>query len=174
MATRIFIGAPCPPEWIPYITTLQQQIGEAEGIHHITPDNLHMTIIPPWSEEEWRIPGVISDLKAITVPPCTVALEAIEYGPDPEQPRLVWARIQPTPALEKVWLQTWRAIRMHDHPRTPLPHITITTFDPQGALPPLPIATNLPPATIDRIAVYESQGDRKYTIRGEYQLAKMN
>lgn len=53
--------------------------------------NLHITLVPPWYEED--IQGVIDKLNRAGegFAPFDVLFEKVEFGPDPRQPRLIWA-----------------------------------------------------------------------------------
>lgn len=90
MTKRVFIGLPTDFALQDAITIWQ------EGYHRLPvrwtpPHNLHITLIPPWEEENpAAVAGILSKF-AGCVPPFTVRFEKISFGPTPDAPRLLWA-----------------------------------------------------------------------------------
>lgn len=108
----------------------REQIGET-SIRWILPKNYHVTLIPPWYEQNSE--GVITLLKSITKPvkPFTITFETVTFGPSEKNPRLMWAKgDSPTELLHlKSYLST--SLQKETEKRTPLMHVTLARFTHQ-------------------------------------------
>ncbi|MFA4858496.1 MAG: RNA 2',3'-cyclic phosphodiesterase [Candidatus Margulisiibacteriota bacterium] len=68
----------------------------------IAPQNLHLTLIPPWYATKEEISLLIHHLQNLTptLPrPFTVVFNQITFGPKPNEPRLIWLSGETPPAL---------------------------------------------------------------------------
>lgn len=90
MAHRVFVAITISPK-------LRTQILEWERSQPNLPvrwsheKNLHITLIPPWDEEDVGLAA--AKLRRVTgmFHPFHVALEKVTYGPSARSPRLIWA-----------------------------------------------------------------------------------
>lgn len=163
---RIFVGAACPEELLPVIERCRRALEGVPGVQFLASGDLHLTIIPPW--EERNPDAVVRDLAAIDAPSATLAVTEAGYGPDTGAPRLAWLWGPTTPAIDRIWLQAWRALWSQDPPRRPFPHVTFARFPEGVALPELPSLAGS--GHIARIHVYESLGGARYRILGTREL----
>lgn len=77
---------------------LQKEIAVWEGRHKDIPvrwllgKNLHVTLVPPWYEDEGGMPKM-KELIAMAggVPRFSMQFEEVTYGPNAKTPRLIWA-----------------------------------------------------------------------------------
>lgn len=162
---RVFVAAPCPDSLIPFIHQQRLQLDGVVGVEHVADSGLHMTIIPPW--EDRNPDAVIRDLAAVSCGPLELAFVQLGYGSDAHEPELAWLLGERTDAVDRLWLQTWRAIQSHDPARAVFPHITMS-YVPQGAVLPELDSSALPvTGQIDRLAVYASLGAHRYEKLGE-------
>lgn len=62
-------------------------------VRWIPADNLHITLIPPWDEDEENIEIIANALEKIQgkISPFEIRFNNITYGPNPFSPRLIWA-----------------------------------------------------------------------------------
>lgn len=82
---------------MPISENLQAEIDAWRGKYDHLPvrwlagKNLHITLIPPWYEED--VQSVIDKLKQAgeEFAPFQVLFEKVEFGPDTHRPRLIWA-----------------------------------------------------------------------------------
>lgn len=138
-----------------------------DEVQILDPSTLHLTVIPPW--EEPNPEAVVRDLSAISSGPFVQKIVEAGYGHDASDPDLAWLLGPSTPDLERLHLQAWRAIKSHDPPRRPFPHVTLARFPKGVALPPLPRVDAS--GIVDAVALYESLSGRRYREIGRRQLA---
>lgn len=88
---RIFVG-------VTISEALREEIGKWRDAHiafpvrWMPPENLHITLIPPWYEENVeQIIHVLQTMKPC-VKPFPVVFEMIAFGPENKRPWLMWAR----------------------------------------------------------------------------------
>ncbi len=90
VARRVFIGIPAGEE-------LREQVLEFRKRHDwlrvrwIRPENLHLTIIPPWLSENPESVCAVLRYAALHFPAADVEFTTLSPGPDAAKPRLLWA-----------------------------------------------------------------------------------
>jgi RNA 2',3'-cyclic 3'-phosphodiesterase len=175
---RLFIAAPIPVALKEY---LQQQAARYshEAIRHVPADNLHLTLYFIGNVPQGQLPDIqaICTHMAGRFAPFTLQLEAIEPGPKPRSPRLIWARFggsEPFAQLSRGLTQALSPTPPLD--RAPIPHITLARFRkdrpaPHGLEPLLPEQVYTLP--VDEIAIWHSElasPHPRYTIWHRYPL----
>ncbi|WP_299702463.1 RNA 2',3'-cyclic phosphodiesterase [uncultured Pontibacter sp.] len=128
--TRLFIAAPVPEELKSYLSR-QASSFQHEAIRMVPEVNLHLTL--------FFIGNVpieqLSDIREVTAhmagqfAPFDLKLQAVEPGPKPRSPRLVWARFAPDDTFAN--LSRGLAQALSPQPlsqRDPIPHITLARF----------------------------------------------
>ena len=160
---RVYVAIPCPEELLPVARELQAQLGVIPGAHVLDEETLHITVIPPW--EEPNPDAAVRDLAAIDCTEFGIAFTQAGYGHDASDPDLAWMLGDSSPELERLHMQAWRAIKSHDPPSAPFPHVTLARFEKGVALPELVQPDVV--GQVTRIALYESMPGRKYRIVGE-------
>ena len=132
MNRRIFIA-------IPISQPLQQGIFDWERgfsqlpVRWLIGKNLHITLVPPWYEEESQISGCKVRLAeaANGLKPFELKFTRVTFGPDPREPRLIWA--EGTAPKEIVELRD-KLLRVFSRPaekRTFKTHLTLARFRPE-------------------------------------------
>ncbi len=60
-------------------------------VRWLLPENLHVTLIPPWMEE--NVDAVAVSLRTLsgTIDSFPIYLNYLSFGPSPKNPRLIWA-----------------------------------------------------------------------------------
>ena len=132
MSHRIFLAIPITP-------SLQNAILEWENgfiklpVRWLVGKNLHTTLVPPWYEEESQIEGCKTQITEATsgFKPFELKFTRVTFGPDPREPRLIWA--EGTAPKEIVELRD-KLLRVFSRPaekRTFKTHLTLARFRPE-------------------------------------------
>lgn len=133
MKRRVFVAIGVSYQLQEQITAWQEKLNHLP-VRWIKPENLHVTLIPPWYTTE--VDEVISSLESINkiIEPFTITFREVTFGPNPIRPRLIWVSAD-TPSeiivlkskLEEVLpRQTWLAQKSEK--REFLTHLTIARF----------------------------------------------
>lgn len=166
---RVFVALACSDELYPALDRYLDIVSDVEGTRVLDRSMLHMTVITPWEEKDPD--AVLRDFSAIASTSITLTFNEVEQRQDgPHGSRLRFVGPS-TPKLERLSLQTWRAVKSHDPPARPLPHVTFARFSEGAHLPALPPLGRVT-GTFDRLCLYESLGDANYRIIGERKLEK--
>lgn len=140
MKRRIFVG-------IKINETLQKEILHWEKpwrqilpIRWLIPQNLHITLVPPWYEE--NIDWVKKALSTILnkVQPCQIRFDQISFGSDPKHPRLIWAAGQAPLEILKLKKLLEKTLNQTGEKREFGLHLTLARFQPKD-FASLPIKT---------------------------------
>lgn len=151
----MFVALEAPAELVALAVEAQRQLAGVPGVELVDPENLHLTIIPPWDER--NVSAVLRDFSAIAPGPVALRVTGIGYGPHGRTPGLAWLTCDVTPEVERLWLQTWRALWSQDPTRETFPHLTIA-YVPEGVTLPqlaLPREASAPAA---RVSLFEALG----------------
>ncbi len=158
---KVFVGIPCPEE----LRELAYQVGKKiEGVNGCVvqrDEDLQLTIIPPWEEKDPD--AVVRDFAAIASSPFGLTITGVGYGSDENTPELAWIVGERDESVDRLWLQTWRALWSQDPPRPAFPYITVAYFTPGAVLPPLVLDEHVT-ATVKAVALYEVLGNHQYRI----------
>lgn len=57
-------------------------------IRWIEPKNLHVTLVPPWEEVEWKVAS--NKLQVVECEPFEISFNKIELGLNDREPRMIW------------------------------------------------------------------------------------
>jgi RNA 2',3'-cyclic 3'-phosphodiesterase len=122
MAKRVFVAILLSSE-------LQQQATHFAEAHElpvrwINSKNLHITLVPPWQEDD--IEEAKRKLHRLTFSPIPITLDTVTYGP-PSSPRLIWAIGEASEELRT--LQETVAKMFKASPQFLL-HLTLARFKP--------------------------------------------
>jgi 2'-5' RNA ligase len=115
---------------------LKKQIREWKAAHRLlvrwtAEENLHVTVVPPWPEED--IEEVAGRLERIRgrVTPFELRFSKVSYGPDPRRPRLIWATGEKSEGLEELQQKILRLLGREPERRALRPHVTLARLRPQ-------------------------------------------
>ncbi|MDX5418669.1 MAG: RNA 2',3'-cyclic phosphodiesterase [Hymenobacteraceae bacterium] len=176
--TRLFIAAPLPDKLKHYLTTLASHYKD-EPIRQIPEENLHLTLyfignVP--AEQLTSIQEVTAHISR-QFGPFELQLEAIEPGPKPRSPRLIWARFESSEPFAQLSNSLTQALSS-DPPldRAAIPHITLSRFrkdrpaprNLEAILPESPVTLQ-----VNEIAVWHSElgsPHPRYSILHTYPL----
>lgn len=100
-------------------------------VRWIEPRNLHITLLPPWYEDD--IDSTKEKLKTITghVKPFDFSFKKISYGPSMYKPRLVWAEAGICTQMLVLKDKIEQAFGIPSDIRTTRIHITLARFRPE-------------------------------------------
>ena len=159
---RLFIAAILPE---PLKDKLQQQLSDFEhpAIRFVPHQNLHLTLYfignVPYSQLR-SIRDTIRET-AIRYQPFTLRFAQTEAGPNPRNPRLVWARFEPDTTFENLSRElTEKLSPTPPTDKKPIPHITLARFRKDKPAPKdLPVITTVQPMElhVNGIALWQSE-----------------
>ncbi|MBX0335231.1 RNA 2',3'-cyclic phosphodiesterase [Pontibacter sp. HSC-14F20] len=160
--TRLFIAAPLPDELKAYFV---EQAGryKSDALRQVPTENLHLTLYFIGNVPASQLPAIQDVTAHLTrqFTPFTLQLEAIEPGPKPRSPRLIWARFRSHDAFAQLSGSLTQALSTEPplH-REPKPHVTLARFRKdrpvphslQSFYPDTPLALQ-----VNEIAVWHSE-----------------
>ncbi|WP_224744131.1 RNA 2',3'-cyclic phosphodiesterase [Pontibacter aquaedesilientis] len=128
--TRLFIAAPLPEELKDYLTT-QSSHYKDESIRQVPEENLHLTLYFIGNVPAERLDAIreVTAHIARQFAPFELQLTAIEPGPKPRSPRLIWARFESSEPFAQ--LSKSLTLALSSAPplnREAIPHITLSRF----------------------------------------------
>ncbi|PVY43059.1 RNA 2',3'-cyclic phosphodiesterase [Pontibacter virosus] len=177
-STRLFIAAPLP-EALKQFFTEQANRYKSEAIRQVPTENLHLTLYFIGNVPASRLPAIqdVTAHMARQFAPFDLHLAAIEPGPKPRSPRLIWARFNNHDAFAQLSRSLTQALS-EEPPlnREPKPHVTLARFRKDHPVPHHLESFN-PDASItlqvNEIAVWHSElgsPHPRYSILQRYPL----
>ena len=140
--TRIFIALPISDELKQTIKQWRKSYADLP-VRWLDDKNLHITLVPPWEERD--LPKVLAALRKHPTQfgPQTLEFTETGFGPDPDEPRLIWTKgqapYQLTQLREKIETLLVRPRTKKDF----LQHLTLARFRPDDFM-------NFPYKTLDK------------------------
>src|SRR4030042_3981812 len=91
MKKRVFIGIKVGSELASEVISWQERYKGKFNVRWISKDNLHITLTPPWYEE--NIEGIIDKLAKMSfrLPSFGISFQKVAFGSQQRAPRLIWA-----------------------------------------------------------------------------------
>ncbi len=96
MSRRVFIGAK-PSSALADLARQFEQNWQNLPVRWLLPEQLHITIVPPWNERNAEEVKTILKPNTYNLKPVQVQITKVSFGPSPLAPRLIWAE-GPAPA----------------------------------------------------------------------------
>lgn len=109
------------------------------SVRWIKPENMHVTLIPPWYTTE--VDKVIEDLKSVNqnrkrfwtsqndaIKPFTITFREVTFGPNPKRPRLIWASGDVPSEILILKSKLGKILQRKSEKRPFLTHLTIARF----------------------------------------------
>lgn len=124
--SRIFIGIKSSPAFQAEAEKWRGGLA-ALPVRWIPPENLHLTLVPPWQEADVdaSIMRVRQAMRGLT--PFDLLFTRVLYGPTREEPRLIWAEAEPSEALSECKRRLDAAFGTGES-REHRPHVTLARF----------------------------------------------
>lgn len=92
---RLFIGIRLSDKLQSQIEEWHNQYMELVPIRWIKPQNLHITLIPPWQDDTRTVIPLLQQIRN-TTGPFTLQFSKVASGPKNDRPRLIWAYGEPS------------------------------------------------------------------------------
>ena len=140
MKKRVFLALLIPKEIKNEISQWQSD-HKSLPVRWIRPENLHITLIPPWYAGHEEIEEASSDTMPVIkeAKKFSVNFDKVLFGPPGRMARLIWAEGQNPREFIDLKAALEKALAKFSHPenRPPKLHLTIARFQP-GSINPLP------------------------------------
>lgn len=155
---RLFVALPAPP-------ALKRTLGEWQSrftdrpVRWVADRNIHLTLVPPWYEKEPA--KVAKRLEGLAAVSGTLAFRfhTVTIGPNPREPRLIWALAESPPELKKLQKNLLGALGFWPPRQDLRAHLTLARFRPRqfNALHQVTLNEHIDwPTTFDSFALMES------------------
>ena len=164
---RVFVGLKVAPDIARELAALAQPLPRF-AVRQVAAADIHLTLVPPWEEPE--PPAAIETLRRVAAKHRAFELtfRHAGYGPQPRQPRLLWAECAATDellALQAALLQAYG----RENERPFRPHVTLARIRGNGRMlarrHPIDRELSLT-QKVESVELYQSppQGQRGYRI----------
>lgn len=130
MKRRIFVALPIFEELQEEIMQWEQRFQKLP-VRWLLGKNLHITLVPPWYEED--VEGVIQKLSSIKMEDklCSFDFSRVVYGPTPREPRLIWAEGVAPSQLLTLKQRIEKVLDVEPERRSFKLHLTLARFRPE-------------------------------------------
>lgn len=121
--------------------------------------NLHLTLVPPWRENDIEAAKQKLD-SAVGSGALEIEFVKISYGPNLKHRRLIWAEGKPSEKLEELRIHLENIFKVKSENRPWLPHLTVARFnrDDFGRFPVKNLDEKISwKEKIDSVAIMESK-----------------
>ncbi|OGM05575.1 2'-5' RNA ligase [Candidatus Woesebacteria bacterium RIFCSPHIGHO2_01_FULL_39_32] len=177
MKKRVFIGIPASSLLKKEILNWQKFYLNGYRVRRIEPQNLHITLIPPWYEQ--NLDDVIKKLVSFKklAKPFPILFSKVELGPKGQKKRLVWLHSETPRQLTNLQVELYDVFKYkfkYKQERQFITHLTIMRWNPKK----MKVNKQHFPEiswkmAVDRICLYESKLTPKgaqYDILSEHKL----
>ncbi|MEY4731089.1 MAG: hypothetical protein RL681_35 [Candidatus Parcubacteria bacterium] len=129
MSHRLFVAIPASKGIHDAVYAWRKQYRNLP-VRWVAPKNLHVTVIPPWEEED--IDAVLDVLRMAegSIGPFTMNYTLVRYGPTLREPRLIWAEGEAPDQLFTAKHTIERALTRNADKKPFRLHMTVARFDP--------------------------------------------
>ena len=135
---RLFVAAALPDELGPYLKEMQRPFLDDAVLRPIPLQNLHLTLFFIGNVPAAALDTIRQQVKEVAqqCKPFTLQLAAVEQGPKPKSPRLIWARFEEHPEFAKLSKKLAAALAPGEPNKLkPTPHITTARYRKHIARP---------------------------------------
>ena len=127
---RVFVGLKIVPEIAIQLVQLTAAL-QRPAVRPVAPADIHVTLVPPWNEAS--TPDAIERLGRVA---CrfhtfTLIIQHVGYGPQPRQPRLLWADCAASGEITALRAALMQACGQTDE-RAFQPHVTLARIRGDG------------------------------------------
>lgn len=158
---RLFIAASLTDELGPYLKELLRPLVD-DTMRPIPLQNLHLTLFFIGNVPTTKLDTIRHKVKEVAqqCEPFTLQLAAVEQGPKPKSPRLIWARFDEHPEFAKLSTKLASALAPSEPNKLkPTPHITMARYrknigQPVSKAPVLPESSITLP--VNAIGIWKS------------------
>ena len=178
MKKRLFVG-------IKIDKKLGKEVQNWEGVfkklpvRRIKSENLHITLVPPWYEEEEKLHKLIEGLRelGLNINPFKIHFEKVEFGPDTKRPRLIWAIGGKPAEVDQLEKTLSSFLQKEPQRKNDLIHLTLGRFKPKDfrTFTIKSVQDNVDwNQTVDSLCIFESQLKQtgaEYKVLEEFRIA---
>ena len=127
---RVFVGLKIVPEIAIQLVQLTAAL-QRPAVRPVAPADIHVTLVPPWNEAS--TPDAIErlGLVACRFDAFTLIIQHVGYGPQPRQPRLLWADCAASEEITALRAALMQACGQTDE-RAFQPHVTLARIRGDG------------------------------------------
>ena len=128
---RFFVALKIAREIADELAQIAREL-ERLPVRLIAPADIHLTLVPPWSEVS--TPDAVEKLRRVAdrFGDFTLEFRHVGYGPEPRRPRFLWAECAAGPDLSQLRAQLLLAFEQTDE-RPFRPHVTLARLRGNGA-----------------------------------------
>lgn len=132
-ALRVFIAIPIKKELQEKILLFSKNFTPQNFlIRWLSGKNLHITLIPPWYENNIENIKQKLDLIAAEIQPFNLSFKKICFGPNQKEPRLIWAEGDTPQEIVDLKSVLERSLNFRPERRQFLLHLTLARFRPEN------------------------------------------
>ena len=127
MKKRVFVAIGVSAQLKEKVADFQKKLSYLP-VRCIKPDNLHVTLIPPWYTT--NVEEEIKRLKSIKniIDPFAITFREVTFGPNPKKPRLIWASGNTAPEVVTLKSKLEEILNKKREKREFSTHLTIGRF----------------------------------------------
>lgn len=125
---RIFVALPISEQLQEAILQWEKQY-QFSNLRWLKGKNLHITLVPPWYEEDWRVAS--EKLQVSKWKPFQMDFHTVSFGPDSKTPRLIWAEGRSDNTINELRLALHQALNIQPEKRPFKLHLTLARFKPE-------------------------------------------
>lgn len=126
--TRVFVALPAGQELVEAAMEFRQAHAGLT-VRWVTPENLHLTMVPPWLCADIEAACRVLRDEAARQSPFEIGFDRVSFGPDKRRPRLIWATGKAPAGMPEFARRLHAAIGAPGTPRQSfLLHLTIARF----------------------------------------------
>lgn len=130
MSQRVFVGIPAS-ELLRHQMRKWQQAHSDLPVRWLAPENFHVTLVPPWYEDDVTEVARILDSIRGSALSFSLTFHTVEFGPHERQPRLVWVKANHSPEAEALKKSIENALEFQLEKKSFTPHVTLARFRPE-------------------------------------------
>lgn len=128
MRKRIFIGIKASKNLQKEILKWRKRYLKTLSVRWIPRENLHITLIPPWNEEDIEKATQVLESIRGSFSPFEVEFIKVSFGPSFKRPRLIWAKGKESPGMVYLKKTLERTLGKRGERRPFRPHLTLARF----------------------------------------------
>lgn len=125
---RIFVGIRADEVLVSDVLSWRERYQEKLSVRWISADNLHVTLIPPWYEDD--VAAVFNKLEKIRtgLNMIEAIFQRVTFGPNPKNPRLIWAEAKASQEIYALKSGIEDLLGIRSEKRGFKPHMTLARF----------------------------------------------
>lgn len=131
---RVFLAIPISENIKEEIRDWRKSLTGTWPVRWIAPENLHITLVPPWYEEEENLPEITkllsTNYELQQIKPFEINLTTISFGPKKNSPRLIWASGETSFGVSNFLNAIYQILNTPAGSRPFTTHLTLARFEP--------------------------------------------